>query len=194
MGRVRGAAIIGTLGYLREKFGEQAPDRALEMLPLTLRESIDDGALLVEPGWYDYQILSQLTRAADRLWGKGDLKLAREIGRAQAFSDVSRFFKWLLRLAGPKTLFGRSASVWRNYHDVGTYVLEEIGDQRAVVRIDDWSSADEVICRRVEGWMERALELTIGTERQPTVREVQHLDHDAAVTPHRFCRFVGEWR
>ena len=191
MGQVRGASIMGTLRYVRERFGEDAPQRVLEATPLTQREAIADGDLLLESGWYDYLVLSHITRVADRLFGRGDLQLAREIGRAQAFTDVGRFFKWLLRLAGPKAIFGRATSVWRNYHDCGVFVVEEIGDHRAVFRIEDWSSADEIICRRVEGWMERGFELTVGTT--PSIREVQHLDDDAAVSPHRFCRFVAEW-
>jgi hypothetical protein len=194
MGRVRGASILGTLTYLRRAYGDDAPSRALESLPPALFHSIGGGAALVESGWYECQVLSQMTRAADRLWGAGDLQLAREIGRQQAFSDVNRFFKWLLRLAGPAAIFGRASSVWRNYYDVGTSVAEQVGEGRAALRIDDWDCADEVVCRRVEGWMERALELTIGSQRSPRIREVQHLDYDPAVTPHRFCRFVAEWR
>jgi hypothetical protein len=33
--------------------------------------------------------------------------------------------------------------------------------------------------------------LPVGTV--PSIREVQHLDYDAAASPHRFCRFVAEW-
>jgi hypothetical protein len=194
MGRVRGASILGTLGYLRQQYGEDAPQRALEALPPALLEAIGGGAGVVESGWYECQVLSQLTRAADRLWGKGDLQLAREIGRQQAFADVNRFFKWLFRLAGPRAVFSRAGSVWRNYHDVGISVLEYVEDGRACLRIDDWDSADEILCRRVEGWMERGFELTIGAQSSPRIREVQHLGYDPAVTRHRFCRFVAEWK
>jgi len=195
MGQVRGASILGTLAYLREQYGEDAPRRTLDTLPPALRSSIsgEGGRVLLESGWYDYAVLSALTAAADRLYGKGDLALAREIGRAQAFLDTGRFFKWMLRLTGPRTLVTRAASVWNNYHDVGLYVVEEVDDHHARLRIEDWSSADPVMCRRVEGWIERALELTLGQNVAPSIRETDHLTREPAVSPHVFCRFVGEW-
>jgi hypothetical protein len=194
MGQVRGAAILGTLWYLREHFGEDAPRRAIETLPPEVRSAIGDGGpLLFEAGWYDYAALSLLTGAADRLYGKGDLTLAREIGRAQAFLDTGRFFKWMLRLTGPKRIFVRAASVWSNYHNAGRYVVEEVGDHHAHLRIEDWSSADPVMCRRIEGWVERAVELTLGEETAPRIHEAAHLARDPAVSPDAFCRFVVTW-
>jgi hypothetical protein len=195
MGQIRGTAIVGTLAYLREQFGDEASRRVLDTLPSPQRIAIADGGPgLLESGWYDCVVLSDLTRAADRLYGHGDLKLAREIGRAQAFLDTSRFFKWLLRLTSPETLFTRAASVWRNYHNVGVYVVEHVDARRARLRIEDWDSADPVMCRRIEGWIERALELTLGMNAAPTIREVAHQHRDPSVSPHLFCRFEADWK
>jgi hypothetical protein len=195
MANVRGASIIGTLRYAREHFGPEAPRRLIEALSPALRNAIADGGPgLLESGWYDCAALAELTRSADHMFGRGDLKLAREMGRAQAFADTSRFFKWMLRLAGPKTLFMRAASVWSNYHDSGRYVVEEVLDPRAVLRIEDWSAAGDVMCRRVEGWIEKAIELTLGEKAQPMIRETAHLERAPSVSPHLFCRFTVEWR
>jgi hypothetical protein len=97
----------------------------------------------------------------------GDLTLARAAGRHGAFQDVNRFFKWMLRLTGPAALFTRAASVWNNYHSAGRYVFEGAQGNRAAIRIDDWEGADPVMCKRIEGWIERALEMTLGAAARP---------------------------
>lgn len=195
MAHVRGASIRGTTDFIQRRFGDAELRRVLQSLaPDTRRLLGEDGRAPLPSGWYDCAALIELSEQMDRLLGRGDLALARAAGKAIAFDDVNRFFKWLLRLTGPKTLFTRAAGVWRNYHDAGSYVAEEIGDGCAAIRLDDWDSAHPVMCKRIEGWIERALELTLGEGLRPTIRETQHLAHDARLGPQAFCRFVAEWR
>ncbi len=195
MAQVRGTSLRGTTDFMRRNFGEADVRRVLDALtPATRRLVGDDGRAPLPSGWYDCAALIELSEHMDRLLGRGDLTLARAAGKALAFEDVNRFFKWLLRLSGPKMLFNRVAGVWRNYHSAGFCVPEEVGDERAVIRVDDWDSAHPVMCKRIEGFMERTLELTLGSGLSPTIRETQHLASDARVGPHAFCRFVAEWR
>jgi hypothetical protein len=194
MGDVRGASIVGTIKFLREHHGPDAPARVLAALePLTRQALADGGPALLEAGWYPCGALSDLTRAADRLYGKGDLALCREIGRECAFDDMNRFFKWLLKLAGPGTLFKRAESVFNNYHNVGRYVAESSGPQHASIRLENWNSADPVMCKRIEGWIERALELTLGSGTRPIIKESAHLVREPLVSPHLFCRYEARW-
>lgn len=194
MARVRGASICGTIDFIRANYGDAAVARVLAELRPETRRTIDDGGpALLPSGWYDCAALTELTGHMDRILGCGDLALARAAGRYIAFEDVNRFFKWLLRLAGPKTLFTRAASVYSNYHDAGRYVVEDVGPDRAVIRLEAWDSAHPVMCKRIEGWIERALELTLGQGVVPTIHETQHLAYDPQVGPDAFCRFVAQW-
>ena len=192
---MRGASLLGTLDYTRRTFGEEGLRRALAATAPETRQAIGDpgNPAVLTQGWYDCRLVSDLTRAVDQACGRGDLALARAAGKHVAFEDVNRFFKWLLRLTGPATIFSRSASVWNNYHSAGRYVVDTLEDRRARIRIEEWDSADPVICKRVEGWIERALELTLGTGGRPSIREEAHLAHDRAVSPHTYCLYVAEW-
>jgi hypothetical protein len=192
---MRGASLLGTLDYTRRTFGEDGLARVLARVSPETRQVIGDprSPAILTQGWYHCQVVSDLTRAVDDACGQGDLALARAAGKHVAFEDMNRFFKWLLRLSSPATLFTRAASVWNNYHSAGRYVVESLEDRRARLRIDDWDSADPVICKRVEGWIERALELTLGTGAHPHIQEEVHRAQAPAVTPHRFCRYLAEW-
>jgi len=63
----------------------------------------------------------------------------------------------------------------------------------AIMRIESSSSAGVVVCKRIEGWMERALALTLGPDAHPVIREQGHVVCEPAVGPQSFCRFVAEW-
>jgi hypothetical protein len=196
VGKVRGTSVLGTLDFARARFGEEAAGRLVAGLPDGLRAALRDaaGSGVALHGWYDTELLVELTSRIDRELGQGDLALARAIGHHVAFQDVNRFFKWLMRLGGPDVLFSRAGAVWNNYYDDGRYVLEQVGDGRASIRIEGSSSAGPVVCKRMEGWMERALEITLGQEKRPAIREDVHLARDPAVSRQPFCRFVAEWR
>ena len=196
MGRVRGTAVLGTLDFVGSRFGREAAERVVALLPVDMRDTLGDaaGGGIAPHGWYDTALLVELTARIDSEMGEGDLALARAAGKHVAFQDVNRFFKWLMRLGGPSILFSRAGAVWNNYYDDGRYVLENVGDGRASIRIEGGTSAGPVVCKRVEGWIERALEITLGPEKQPTIRESAHLMRDASVGELPFCRFVAEWK
>jgi hypothetical protein len=193
MSKVRGTSFVGTIDFVSSTFGQEAMERVLEDMPSDMRDLLRQGSTALLPsGWYDAKALSALTRAIDRKLGTGDLSLAREIGRHVAFSDVNRFFKWLFRLAGPKMLFARAGSVWRNYYDGGRYVFEGASDGQASIRIEDWDAADDVLCKRLEGWIARAFELASGLDARPEIRETHHCASDPQAAG-RFCRFEARW-
>ena len=195
MAKIRGASILGTLEYVRETFGNDALQRVLLSLPALARETLGDGVTtsIVTNGWYDCSLVSDLTREIDRTCGKGDLALARAIGKHVAFQDVNRFFKWVLRVTGPATLFTRAGSVWKNYYSSGQYVFEGVEGQHASIRVQDWDCADPVMCARVQGWIERALELTLSGSGRAVIRETAHLARNPAIGPAPFCRYEAEW-
>ena len=196
MGKVRGTSVLGTLDFVKTRFGAEAAGRFFAGLPADVREALRDpaGSRVALHGWYDTELLVDLTSRIDRELGKGDLALARVVGNHVAFQDVNRFFKWLMRLGGPGILFSRAGAVWNNYYDDGRYVLEHVSDGRASIRIEGSSSAGPVVCKRMEGWMERALEITLGPEKRPAIREDAHLLRDPALSGQPFCRFIAEWQ
>jgi hypothetical protein len=192
MAKVRGATLLGTLEYARESFGDEALKNVQAAVSPAVREVMIPGSVILS-SWYEAALLSELTGTVDRVCGNGDLACARAAGRHGAFQDVNRFFKWMLRLSGPAALFARAASVWNNYHSAGRYVFEGAQGTRASIRIEDWDAADPVMCKRIEGWVERALEITLGPGAHPRIREEAHLRLDLAVSAQRFCRYVAEW-
>jgi hypothetical protein len=196
LGKVRGTSVLGTLEFARSRYGDESARRLWAGLPPPMRTTLVDvaGQGIAAHGWYDTDLVVELTSRIDSELGKGDLALAREIGTHVAFQDVNRFFKWLMRLGGPNVLFSRAGAVWNNYYDDGRYVLEDFADGRAIIRIEGSSSAGEVVCKRIEGWIERALTLTLGSDSHPAIHEQGHLVNEPALGPQSFCRFVAEWQ
>jgi hypothetical protein len=194
MSQVRGATVLGTVDFIRERWGAEGLQRVLTALGAPSRQALggDAGSLLVN-GWYDAAAFIELNTTMDHLFGAGDLALAREAARHTAFADLGRFFKWLLRMGGPKALFSRAGSVWSNYYSEGRYVAEEISANRVTFRIDGCSFAHPVLCRRLEGWTEKGMELTLGRDVKPAIRELQHRAYDPKLGSDKFCRYTAAW-
>jgi hypothetical protein len=194
MVKVRGTTFLGTLDFVRQSYGEEALARTLAALSESTRSCFGENGRALLPGvWYEASALSELTRTIDSLLGSGDLALARAAGKYVAFTDVNRFFKWLFRLTGPNVVFARAGAVWNNYYDQGTYVFEGSQAGRASIRIEGWHAADEILCKRLEGWIERAFELTIGDTPRPVIVETHHQATAPGETRGPFCRFEARW-
>ena len=108
--------------------------------------------------------------------------------RSRALTQGDRWVWW----GGPALVFNRAGSVWNNYYDDGRYLVESVDERSGALRIEGSTSACPVICKRIEGWMERALELTIGPQAHPTIRETDHVHRDGPGAP-TYCRFAAQW-
>jgi hypothetical protein len=193
MSKVREASLQATLDYVRETFGHEALRKVLDSLGDETRGALAlrPGAS-VAPGWHPASLLAELLAQVDRTCGRGDLALVKSSGKYLASRDINRFFRWVYRLAGPSTILSRASSIWSNYNDDGACVVEQEARNRAVFRVEGWSAADPVLCKRIEGWAEGALELAVPGART-LVQEQSHLILEPAVSPQRLCRFVATW-
>ena len=196
MAKVRGTTILGTLEFARTRFGELKTREVVEALRPEQRSMLRDvaGSGIAAHGWYETALLADLTGRLDSRLGEGDLSLAREAGIHVAFQDVNRFFKWLMRLGGPSVLFNRAGAVWNNYYDDGRYVLESLGDGRAVDphRGQLIGGAGDLQAHR--GLDRARAGAHARAHTQPVIHEQGHLLREPAVGPQSFCRFVAEWK
>jgi predicted hydrocarbon binding protein len=126
-------------------------------------------------------------RAIDRLYGRGDLAMCREIGRFSADWQLNSFHKLVLRWKSPRWMVEKAGTMWRHYHDTGRWEIVEQPDRNVVTgRLYEFHFVDAAFCMREQGWFERAVELTGG--RQPVVRELRcRARGDDA------CEYSGTW-
>ncbi len=181
MAKTRGTTLIPRIKYLRLR---HAWDDVLPELSPSTRGIVTSTVLAST--WYPFEALVDLIRTADRVLGKGDLAMAKDMGRFAATANLSTVFRFLVRLSTPRMILRKGASLWHLHHDTGRAVALEDGPNRAIYEIHEFGAPDRALCVSLEGWIERCLEMT--GAKHPIVREEECATRSGTV-----CRFRGGW-
>jgi predicted hydrocarbon binding protein len=182
MARIKGFAIRGLLKSVKES-GGSVPD-VLALVPEADRATFDRA--IVASAWYPYAAFVGLVRAIDHVQGKGDLALARELGRAAAARDLGGTFRIISAVASPKFLIERGSMFWTKYCDAGRLVLSANRERFFSGRLEDFPEIDRAHCLLIEGWLE-GLGHALGAVGMAS-RQV-HCVHRGDPT----CEFEGTW-
>ncbi len=137
-------------------------------------------------GWVEFDTFVEATTLVDRLFGKGDLALAREIGRFSADHEIGVWKSLLLRRISPGMLLGMASGVWSHHYDGGRLVSRATGATGLSVRIEGFPQPHAAHCRSIAGWMEGSLAL--GPRQRIEVAELSCRARGGAS-----CEFTVRW-
>jgi hypothetical protein len=155
--------------FVEQRFGLEARQRYRATASTALRE------LLAQPGdpkggWINFELFIEATVLADRLFGKGDLGLAWEIGRFASDHAIGIWKRLIMRHISPATLLGLTSGIWSHHYDGGRLVSRALGASGLHVEIADFPAPHRAHCLSIGGWMEGSLEM--GPRKRTHVREL----------------------
>lgn len=165
--RVKGAAIKATLEYFVATQGEEGLARIVELCSGPVRQALQIPVLV--SSWYDGGVMVELTEAAEKLWGDPETHaLAAATGAASAdyaFGDGGPYevFRRQGLKDGIAPFLETSGEIYRLYYDVGGWVVEEVNDHHARMRVEEGIVFPPAIVARIVGYLKRGFEL-IGAE------------------------------
>ncbi|GAB4212122.1 MAG: hypothetical protein OHK0013_34520 [Sandaracinaceae bacterium] len=161
MAQVRGTVITARLKWVRDRFGEPGVRHLKSNLSEASRARI---AARIQPhDWVPFDLYLDVTHEIDRLWGRGDLELVRELGRATADLSLPTILKMFLRFGAPDFTVRQGAKLWRHYYDSGSPELRQISDTEGdgcCLTLPDFETPAAAHCASILGWMERSVELS----------------------------------
>ena len=171
--------------FVETRFGVEAHQRYRSSLSPQLRELLTSAE---EPkgGWVDFELFVEATVLADRLFGKGDMSLAWEIGRFASRHGAGIWKRLLMRHVTPQTVVGMAAGLWSHHYDGGRMVSRAFGSHGLHVEIIDWPAPHRAHCSSIAGWMDGSLEM--GPRKNTLVRELSCRALGA-----RTCEFQLTW-
>lgn len=144
--------------FVLQRGGEGAFQRILEQL------GPEDRALaaktVLHNEWLDCGLWWKLLMTADRVLGKGDLQLIREIGAFDARESLNGVYRVFLSFLQPAHILVRAPLMWRQYYDTGRMVAVNITDKRAEMRLVEFPGLPVNHEIELIGWMEAALSMT----------------------------------
>lgn len=163
MAHVKGSAVKSTVLYLKNSLGEEGYAKLLSSLPPECVQEYSGGIL--QSTWYSFGGFVSLMEAAGKvLPPPPGHSLAWELGRFSAEQGMNTVYRAFFKVADIGFVMKRAVSVFASYYDSGTMEMLDVTDHSATLKITGFDQPCIPFCDRVQGWVERLLEMT-GSKR-----------------------------
>jgi len=155
---IKGASIVPTLKFLKEKFGKEGLDKVMGPLSEASRTELQH---LSTSQWYSLECFVELLKAIQTQLGKGldDMDILRETGR-YASTEGLMWMNWLyLKVQDPFSLAEKYSLLWSSFYNSGTFDLLEMDREGKKVRfrLSGFKVKDRQFYERLSGWIEGAI-------------------------------------
>lgn len=172
--------------WVREVHGDAGVERLLAACSPRLRQLLilED----VAPGtWVDFDLFIESNVLVDRLFGNGDLELARDVGRFAAGHAQGVWKTFFIKHLPPTIVMRLASGMWHHHYDAGRLATRPAGPSGLLLTIADWPRPHRAHCLSIAGWMHGTLEL--GPRTDIVVQELGCRAQGAAT-----CDFRLSWR
>jgi hypothetical protein len=181
---VKGSAMAARILWVELEYGAAGVARLVSHCHPDLRANIERG--LVKSCWYPLAQFIELNEQVDRVFGRGDLALVKQMGRFSADANLTTIYRLFFKVGSVQWILGRAVRLWSAHYDAGDFEVMTRGQRGAVLRMRGFPTPHRVHCLAVAGFMERSLELSGG--KRPSLEEAKcRLRGDA------FCQFDAGW-
>jgi len=187
-----GRGVSGLLKYAKIKGGEEGLKKVLDSLSKEDRAIFDKKISASE--WYPFSTYVNLLIIIDKVFGKGDLSVCKDIGLWSAERDLAAVFNLYTKgiFKNPSTLKTAPHVMWTNYYSKGDMVFSEIptsvdiSEVKANARVVDFPDAAKSNCRLLEGWIESVIQNIVEDAGKVTTTEIK-----CRVNRDEYCEFLG---
>ena len=184
MAQCKGLNLSSRLRYVHEVHGEEAAQRLTRELAPQTQALLERRVLPHE--WVPFSAFIDVNVVADRLFGKGDLALCREMGAWAATANLPRIFKLFYRFGSPPFLFERAAKLWGAHYDTGRMESASDADGTVHLSIYDFGQPHRAHCLSVLGWCARSIEMSGGKVHSAVEKRCRLRGDDC-------CELVAHW-
>jgi uncharacterized protein (TIGR02265 family) len=185
MANLRWQSFEGVEKYIRDTYGEEGFQKVLAALEAQDRDVVMSKDQTLP--WYPARAFINLIRAVDKIYGKGDYALCREIGEFSANDSFTGIYRVFIQFANPRFIINRAALVWRMVYDTGNAEVSYVEDKVITFKIKDFDSPDKALCKEIEGYLETAIGLS-------GARNVQVSETHCRCSGGEYCEYEIRWQ
>jgi hypothetical protein len=182
--RSKGFTIVSAREFVNERFGEESWKKVVAEIDPAYRDTISSSILA--SNWNPFELQVAVYTAVDRIFGKGDFQLCRDIGRFSADREHTTIHKATIKLGGLKIWMKLSSLMWNQYHSAGKMACTELDESGGKVLVTDFNPIQKSFCYDLAGWIERTMELA--GKKNVTIEHPQCL-----LDGHPACVYEGRW-
>jgi hypothetical protein len=158
MANVKGSTISSRLLWVSLHHGEEGLQKLNGVLTPESRAAL--AMPLQKAKWYPFELFVELSMAIDKVFGKGDMSLIKQVGRFTADANLKTVYKLFYMVGTPKWIIDRAARLWDLHYDSGRLVVMRYPGNETEGRIVGFATPHRAHCQAVWGWFERSLELS----------------------------------
>ena len=160
MANVKGSALSSRVLWVQLNHGEAGMQRLLQQASPELRATIEGPVHKAK--WYPFDQFIELITTIDRLFGKGDLSLVRELARHGADANLTTIYRLFYKVGTTQWILGRAVRLWGAHYDSGYLEVLTRGPRTAVLKMRNFDTPHPVHCMSVLAWAQRSIELSGG--------------------------------
>lgn len=187
--QVKGSAVTARIRWVRELYGEAGFRALREALDPEMR-ALFEGRILPHE-WVPFELFVAVSVELDRLYGRGDLELCRELGRYSARANLPTLYRIFYALGNPGFIVRRAARVWDIHYSSGRLEIVDTphapGRDAVAIRLVAFQTPHRAHCLAVLGWAEESVALSGGKDVRAAKTRCR-LDGDPV------CELVASWR
>ncbi|MDP2269094.1 MAG: hypothetical protein Q8N23_13875 [Archangium sp.] len=184
MAQCKGLILTSRLRYVHEVHGEEASQRLTRELAPETQALLERRVLPHE--WVPFSAFIDVNVVADRMHGRGDLALCREMGAWAATTTLPRVFRFFYRFGSPMFLLERASKLWGAHYDSGRMETHRDDEGSVHLRIHEFGMPHRAHCLSVLGWFTRSIEMS-GAKVNSSVEKRCRLKGDEC------CELVANW-
>ena len=185
MARIKGTAMKSTVAFLQDRLGKDGYAKLLQSLPPEYASLLS--ASILQSEWYEFSMMIKLVEEAARVIpATPGRTLAWDLGRHSAEYGLSTVYKVFFKMTDLNFILKRASTLFPSYYDSGALTIVENTPHAASARVVGFNQPCELFCGRLQGWIERTVELT-GSKRV----SVTHPTCALRGGPH--CEFRAAW-
>ena len=131
--QVKGTAVLGTIRFVRETFGEEGLAKVKSHLSPEDQQRMDD--VVLSSAWYPVSFLLAVMRATRQEFGAGMPDIVAQMGRASADYAHTTVYKFVFKVGSPQWIISKASVIFSSFYDQGQMVVTEKGPRFANVEV-----------------------------------------------------------
>ncbi len=148
--QVKAQGLLNAAKYVEEAYGQPALRDVLRGCSDALRERYV-AAIAIE--WHPVEELVEFLYVADRSLGRGDGRIAEEIGASGARANMKgTMTRVAFYVSKPEFLLQRVSGLWRQFNDEGSMALLGVTERSASIEVRDIQRTYPLFCATITGW------------------------------------------
>lgn len=173
---LKGSAITARERWLRERHGPAGEAQVRAALEPKHRAILEAGVL--RSSWVPFALFIDMNVAIDRIFGRGDFTLCKEVAYYGAKQNLSTLYRVFFRVGSIGFVLKRAGRMWDVHYSTGRLSVTN-GEGWARLIIEDFPQPHPVLWQSVAGWGEASAHLSGVTDAVATIEHSPEGDDDS---------------